>query len=60
MSDVNAQIAVAPMPTEKTLRQRTSLLFQLWRFLSINLRIYRMVVKEHKAHKEPAGMSDRQ
>lgn len=50
MPDVNAQIAAAPMPTEKTLRQRTSLPFQLWRFLWINLRIYRILVKEHQAH----------
>lgn len=50
MSDVNAQIAHAPLPTSTTLRMRTSLPYQLWRFLWINLRIYRMVVKEHKAH----------
>jgi hypothetical protein len=49
MSDVNAQIAHAPLPTEKTLRMRTSLPFQLWRFLRINLRIYKMVVREHNA-----------
>lgn len=50
MSDVNAQIASAPLPTAKTLRMRTSLPLQLWRFLSINLRMYRMVLMEHKAH----------
>jgi hypothetical protein len=50
MSDINTQIANAPMPTERTLRMRTSLPFQLWRFAWINLRIYKMVVKEHKAH----------
>ncbi|HET9657252.1 MAG TPA: hypothetical protein VFP72_18010 [Kineosporiaceae bacterium] len=49
MSDVNTQIAHAPMPTGKTLKLRTSLPFQLWRFLWINLRIYRMVIKEHQA-----------
>ena len=50
MADANTQIATAPMPTAKTLRMRTSLPFQAWRFLTINLRIYRMVIKEHQAH----------
>lgn len=50
MSDVNAQIAAAPMPTEKTLRQRTSIPFQLWRFAMLNAKMYLMALKEHSAH----------
>lgn len=45
---VNEQIAAAPMPTEQTLRQRNSLPLQLWRFARINLRMYKMVLMEHK------------
>jgi hypothetical protein len=41
------RIAAAPLPTRKTLRRRTSLPIQLWRFAWINLRMLRMV---HKAH----------
>lgn len=47
---VNDQIASAPLPTEQTLRMRTSLPLQLWRFFWINLRMYKMVRMEHKAH----------
>jgi hypothetical protein len=46
---VNDQIAHAPLPTDDTLRRRTSLVVQLWRFAWINLRMYKMVRMEHRA-----------
>lgn len=41
------RIAVAPLPTPRTLRRRSSLPVQIWRFALINLRIVRMVLKGH-------------
>jgi hypothetical protein len=38
-------IKVAPLPTEQTLRRRSNLIFQLWRFISLNTRMYLMVLK---------------
>ena len=39
------RIAAAPLPTAKTLRMRTLVPFQLWRFLRINLRMVSMIRK---------------
>lgn len=47
MSDVDERIAAAPMPTPKTLRRRTSLPLQLTRFVVINIKMVRMVLKGH-------------
>lgn len=41
------RIQAAPLPVAKTLRRRSSLPFQLWRFARINLKIVKMVTKGH-------------
>jgi hypothetical protein len=41
------RMAAAPLPTARTLRRRSSLPLQLWRFALINLKILRMVLKGH-------------
>lgn len=41
------RLAVAPLPTSQTLRRRSSLPLQVWRFAVINLKIVRMVLKGH-------------
>ena len=41
------RIAVAPLPTKSTLRRRSSLPIQLWRFTVLNIKIVRMVLKGH-------------
>jgi hypothetical protein len=45
MDETHDKISIAPLPTTKTLRQRTSLPLQLWRFAWINVRMIRMVFK---------------
>jgi hypothetical protein len=35
----------APMPTKQTLKLRQNILFQLWRFISLNFRMVKMIVK---------------
>ncbi len=47
MIDLNADraIANAPLPTTATLRRRNNLLIQGWRFVTLNLRMYLMVLK---------------
>ena len=47
MENADASIAQAPLPTEKTVRARTNLPTQVWRFTMINLRMMRMVFKGH-------------
>lgn len=47
MTDVNASIAQAPMPTEKTVKSRTSLPTQAMRFAAINLRMVKIILKGH-------------
>lgn len=47
MDNANESISHAPMPTEKTLRSRKSLVFQLWRFAAINIRMLKMIRKGH-------------
>lgn len=40
-----ADISGAPLPIEKTLKMRKNIFFQLWRFISLNLRIVAMIFK---------------
>lgn len=47
MSDVDSSIAAAPLPTEKTVRSRTSLPTQMMRFGAINLRMIKIILKGH-------------
>ena len=47
MDHTDADIAAAPLPTEKTLRARASLPAQLGRFLAINLKMAKIIRKEH-------------
>lgn len=47
MDTTDASIAAAPLPTAKTVKRRTSLPFQIWRFVAINLRMLGMVRKGH-------------
>ncbi|WP_372734138.1 hypothetical protein [Nocardioides sp.] len=42
-----ADLSKAPLPTEKTLKRRGSLPFQVGRFALFNLRIIRLVNKGH-------------
>lgn len=39
------QFPTAPLPTDKTMRQRTNVFFQLFRFAALNLRMMSMVLK---------------
>jgi hypothetical protein len=41
------RINSSPLPTQRTLKRRTSLPFQLWRFFWINYRMILMVTKGH-------------
>lgn len=47
MNEIDERIAAAPLPTRQTLRRRASLPLQAWRFVLINLKIIRMVLKGH-------------
>jgi len=51
MSDIDnqpfADLSSAPLPTEKTVRRRRSLLFQPFRFGVFNYRMLRMITKGH-------------
>ncbi len=47
MENPNESIARAPLPTEKTLRQRKNLVIQFFRFCSINLKMIKMIRKGH-------------
>lgn len=40
-------IAAAPLPTPKTLRRRNSVFFQLLRFIAINVRMIRVILRGH-------------
>jgi hypothetical protein len=43
----DARMANAPSPTPRTLRRRSSLPLQIWRFGLLNIKILRMVLKGH-------------
>ncbi|MEI6648457.1 MAG: hypothetical protein WCO08_02325 [Actinomycetes bacterium] len=47
MESADEVIARAPLPTAKTLHQRKSLPLQFIRFISINLKMIRMIRKGH-------------
>jgi hypothetical protein len=40
-----ADLTGAPRPIEKTLRMRKNILFQFWRFISLNVRMVVMIFK---------------
>ena len=45
MDDATRSIASAPLPTEQTLHRRKGLIFQVWRFAALNLRMLTMITK---------------
>ena len=45
MDEAAASIASSPLPTEQTLRRRKNPVFQLWRFVALNLRMLTMITK---------------
>jgi hypothetical protein len=47
MDDAARGIAEAPLPTRRTLRARSSLPYQVMRFVAFNARMLRMVMKGH-------------
>lgn len=47
MSTTDEQIATAPLPTARTLRMRSNLLVQVFRFAVINLRMVRIIRRSH-------------
>jgi len=47
MDPVTDSIAAAPLPTESTLKRRANLPFQLYRFLAINLKMVRVILRGH-------------
>lgn len=40
-----ADLSGAPLPIKKTLKMRKNILFQFWRFVSLNLRMVLMIFK---------------
>ena len=59
MSDIDERIAAAPLPTDKTLRRRSSLPIQAWRFARINLRMVQMIRKGHAPLSSQTGQGRR-
>ena len=47
MDTAETSIAQAPLPTEKTVKSRTNLAIQAWRFAAINIRMVKMIRKGH-------------
>lgn len=47
MDTATESIAKAPLPTEKTLRQRKNLPYQVVRFFAINLKMIKIIAKGH-------------
>ena len=47
MIDANESIAHAPLPTPKTLRARKNVLFQIFRFAAVNIKMIKMILKGH-------------
>lgn len=43
----NSDSFFAPTPTRRTVALRTFIPWQLWRFVVINLRMFRMIAKSH-------------
>ena len=48
MDHTAEDIASAPLPTSGTLRARSNLLVQFERFLAINLKMAKIIRKEHR------------
>jgi hypothetical protein len=48
MDDAESSIARAPLPTLRTLKARTNIFMQILRFVAINLKMIRIIVKEHR------------
>ena len=48
MDHEDAAVAAAPLPTPRTVRSRTSLPVQAWRFVAINLRMAKIIRKGHR------------
>ncbi len=48
MDQAAADIKNAPLPTQRTLRLRQNLAFQLWRFIILNLRFAKIIAKGAK------------
>lgn len=48
MDTTDDSIASAPLPTSATLRARGSILTQLFRFLAINLKMFKIIRKERQ------------
>jgi hypothetical protein len=48
MDHEDAAVAAAPLPTRRTVRSRTSLPVQAWRFVAINLRMAKIIRKGHR------------
>jgi hypothetical protein len=46
-AEVPLAVTLAPAPTDKTLRQRTSLPVQGFRFAAVSLRMLKMIRKSH-------------
>jgi len=47
MENEELSIAKAPLPTSETLRARKNLFIQSWRFIAINIRMVKMILKGH-------------
>jgi hypothetical protein len=47
MDNTDASIGSAPLPTPRTLRARQSLVVQVGRFIAINLKMAKIIRKEH-------------
>ncbi len=39
--------SIAPMPTKRTVRMRTSVPYQIWRFVRVNSRMIKMIRRSH-------------
>jgi hypothetical protein len=48
MDHAEAAVAAAPLPTPRTIRSRTNLPVQAWRFVAINLRMAKIIRKRHR------------
>lgn len=47
MDATTDSIAAAPLPTDRTLRMRRNVPFQLLRFAAINLKMIRVILRGH-------------
>jgi len=48
MDHADTAVAAAPLPTPRTVRSRTNLPIQAWRFVAINLRMAKIIRKGHR------------